>query len=587
MKKFINRNFLWADFFVKRLETLGVKYVCISPGSRSTPLTTAFSQSKKIKKFVIVDERSSAFFALGLAKQTGKPTAIVTTSGTATANLYPAIIEAYQSRIPMIVCTADRPAYLRNTGANQTINQDNLYANHIRFFYHTGLPELKFNSFKTFNKKINEAYLISIIKNRGPVHFNFPFEKPLEESIKKDKVNEKFLIRLNQLHYSITPLLHNSGSDKITINTLPIKISETEKGLIFIGWDNYTNNFAKEVLALSKKFKYPLLVDGASGLNFGKVDKNIICNHNAFLRSEKFLQKYSPEIIIQFGSSPTSNPMLKFLEDSKAYKILVNEFGDNRDPSRSFHKIIKADPVQFCCELKSSVKTNKENNFLNEYRKVEETVEKNKNNELTKSNIEIESALIIEAVKSLPNNSNLFISNSLPVRDVDYFKSPTNKNIKVFVNRGTSGIDGINSTAAGVAAASGKPTLLITGDLAFFHDTTGLHILKKYSIPLTILLINNGGGAIFGMLPVAEEKDNFVDNFLTPLNLDFSKLVKSFSKNYSLIKNRISLRKELSLSYGRKTCTVLEVKTDYKNSIKFRKDYFRKVMRSIDDEYAE
>ncbi|MDZ7766315.1 MAG: thiamine pyrophosphate-binding protein [Melioribacteraceae bacterium] len=174
MKKSINLNYIWSKFFVDQLALYGVKHVCISPGSRSTPLTTAFAENKKIKKFVIVDERSSAFFALGLAKQTGKPVAVITTSGTATANLYPAIIEAYQQRIPLIICTADRPEYLRETGANQTINQKDLFINHIRYFKDLAIPKLSIKSFSSLQKTIEKAYTTAIAQNRGPVQFKFP-----------------------------------------------------------------------------------------------------------------------------------------------------------------------------------------------------------------------------------------------------------------------------------------------------------------------------------------------------------------------------------------------------------------------------
>ncbi|KAB2853194.1 MAG: 2-succinyl-5-enolpyruvyl-6-hydroxy-3-cyclohexene-1-carboxylate synthase, partial [Ignavibacterium sp.] len=154
----INRNYIWSNILVDQLAECGVKYACISPGSRSTPLTYSISQNSKIKTFVHVDERSSGFFALGLAKKSNTPVIVITTSGTATAELYPAIIEAYQNRVPLIVCTADRPSYLRNTGANQTINQDNIYKNHIRFFYDTGLPDLTLKSIKKFKGSLIKAF---------------------------------------------------------------------------------------------------------------------------------------------------------------------------------------------------------------------------------------------------------------------------------------------------------------------------------------------------------------------------------------------------------------------------------------------
>lgn len=202
MKKYINRNYFLASLFVKQLEVPQIKNVCISPGSRNTPLTLAFAENKKFKKYIHIDERSSGFFALGLAKQTNKPVVLITTSGTAVAELYPAIIEAYQQRIPLIVCTADRPAYLKNTGANQTINQENIFRNHIRKFWNVGLPSLTKKKLFSFTKKINEIIFLATEKDKGPVHINFPFEKPLEPNSFTDTISfnlKDFIFRTNEL----------------------------------------------------------------------------------------------------------------------------------------------------------------------------------------------------------------------------------------------------------------------------------------------------------------------------------------------------------------------------------------------------
>ena len=184
----INRNIFWAENLFDRLARLGVKYVCISPGSRSTSLTLAAASNKKFKCFVHIDERSSGFFALGIAKATGKPVVIITTSGTAAAELYPSIVEAYQQRIPLIVCTADRPPELRGRGANQTINQENIYKNHIRHFREAGLPSTSFSGIRKIRKIAEEAYQKC---SQGPVHLNFPFRKPFEPDTFTDEINKK------------------------------------------------------------------------------------------------------------------------------------------------------------------------------------------------------------------------------------------------------------------------------------------------------------------------------------------------------------------------------------------------------------
>ncbi|NOX65267.1 MAG: 2-succinyl-5-enolpyruvyl-6-hydroxy-3-cyclohexene-1-carboxylic-acid synthase, partial [Chlorobi bacterium] len=203
MKQSINRNIFWSELFISALERLGVRHACISPGSRSTPLTIAFQRSSKIKSYVHVDERSSGFFALGLANKTNKPVVIVTTSGTAVAELYPAIIEAYQQRVPLIVCTADRPPYLLNTGANQTINQIDIYHNHIHKYYSADLPGTNSKAFNHLLSITKDAFSESV-KNNRPVHINFPFDKPFEPSSETDKIDKDFSTRIKNKFKSVS-----------------------------------------------------------------------------------------------------------------------------------------------------------------------------------------------------------------------------------------------------------------------------------------------------------------------------------------------------------------------------------------------
>ena len=228
MKKYINRNYFWASLFVEQLARFDIKHVCISPGSRNTPLSLAFANNKKFKKYVHIDERSSGFFALGISKIIREPVVLVTTSGTAVAELYPAIIEAYYQRIPLIVCTADRPAYLRNTGANQTIKQDNIYRNHIRYFKDLGLPSLGNQRLKSFAEKIGKGIIISTKLNPGPIHFNFPFKKPLEPESFTDKIDFRildFIIKKYQIKQKIVK--------ETKINKLVDKIKALQKNQSF------------------------------------------------------------------------------------------------------------------------------------------------------------------------------------------------------------------------------------------------------------------------------------------------------------------------------------------------------------------
>ena len=580
MKISINRNIIWCDLFVSRLAELGVKYACISPGSRSTSLTLAFASNKNIKLYTIVDERSSAFFALGLAKKTKSPVAVVTTSGTAVAELFPAIIEAFYSRIPLIICTADRPPTLKNSGANQTINQHNIYKDHIRFFIDAGLPDIA--NLEKIKNIAEDAVRYSCFLEKGPVHINLPFEKPFEPNYSTDKLDLKILEK--SLQYSSFEL-KTRKQQKINFNTLADKFSKKERGLILVGYNNYGPGFAQLLSKLSKTLAYPIYIDGSSHLRFGFVQKELVIdNFTAIVRSKSFLEKFDPDIIIQFGGTPTSNVALEFFKNSKAEKILVNEFGDRNDPSQTAKTILSIDPEEFCSSI--LLYTDRRSKrlrlkrprlqglWLNSLLKMNQIASSLKK-ELIEDVPHIhEGKIISELIKALPQKCNLMISNSLPIRDVDFFASQTRKQIHIFTNRGASGIDGITSTALGIASASKEPTFLLTGDLAFYHDMNGLHNSYKYNIPLTIILINNGGGGIFESLPISKYGEFFKEHFLTPLNLDFTKFVEGYKGTFLRINSWNELRIQLRRAVKSNRLTVLEVKTDAVKSKQHRQKYW-------------
>ena len=246
MKIKVNRNILWAQIFIDQLTALGVRYACISPGSRSTPLTYVLSKNRRIKSFIHIDERSSAFFALGLAKASSKPVIVVTTSGTAVAELYPAIIEAYQQRTPLIICTADRPSELIGTGANQTINQHNIFKNHIRWFRDLGSPSMSETGLHHLQKMAIKAYQISLTEDRGPVHLNFPFRKPLEPFSYTDVVNKKISRIKPQRVSNNKSTQPTNGSDIIkTTGRLTDELAKTNKGIIIAGPMEYDRELIK------------------------------------------------------------------------------------------------------------------------------------------------------------------------------------------------------------------------------------------------------------------------------------------------------------------------------------------------------
>lgn len=585
MKMKINKNFIWADKFVNQLVDAGVQNVCISPGSRSTPLTLAFENNKKIKKHIFVDERQSGFFALGLAKQSNLPVAIVTTSGTAAVELYPAIVEAYQNRVPLIVCTADRPAKLRNKGANQTINQDNLYKNHIRFFYDTGLPDLTKKSFEKLLNKTNQACRISLIANRGPVHINLPFEKPLEPHLSTDQISEKKFeeienIDAGQIFYGSESLFKEED-----LNQLLNQINKSSSGLIVVGPADFYEPLKRKIKKLSLTLRFPIFADGASNFRTGVKEKDlVITNYDAFLRSGEFQNKFQPDIIVQFGRTPTSTSLENYLSQIKSVRYIINEFGDCYDPSGTAKKIIKADVYSFIDNLLKNIDgTSKKKNsqWLKFLLQLDDLAEWLKVEFINNSHLIDETNIIWNIARNIPEKGVLFVSNSTPIRDLDYFLQKSPNNFIVHQNRGASGIDGIISTALGIAEVTKERTFLLTGDLAFYHDLSSLLNAKTKYINLTIILINNQGGGLFNFLPISESKEVLKKYFLTPVKLDFEKIIKTFGLDYKLVKTSTQLN--LAINRRSDIPQVIEIKTDSVQSLQKRKDYWSGVINEVDE----
>jgi len=583
MKISVNRNILWTETFAEELANLGVKYACISPGSRNTPLTLAFASNKRIKSYLLIDERSCGFFGLGLAKATNTPVVLVSTSGTATAEFYPAIIEAHQQRVPLIICTADRPPELLDCGANQTIRQDNLYSNHIRWFFNVGVPEPTYERLKHIKSIARRAYSETIVVNRGPVHLNFPFRKPFEPFIYTDEISEDIIQEIKKAEPAHIPELKNNViKNRLSEISHIVEFFKTgQKALIVIGPDNKDSGFIEKCTELACFLHIPILADGASQFRNGANDKeNVFVNFEGYLRSEAYSQFLQPDLILHFGRTVTSKGLELFLEDSSAVRYMINEFGDWYDPSNKSIASLSVKPQEFCEMMLSIVKSERiepNNKWLNLFKDAEAVSENIKLTLINEAPFPFEGRIINETISMMPLDSALMISNSMPVRDLDYFSPKTGNNIDLYFNRGASGIDGITSTALGISEASQKPTILITGDLAFYYDLNGLLTSKKYSIPLVVILINNNGGGIFEMLPISRYDEYFRDYFVAPHNLDFSYFVKGYGGNFTNIHTWEEFRSGFHSALEHKGLSVLQINTDSKKSAQIRKEYWTKI----------
>jgi len=318
-----------------------------------------------------------------------------------------------------------------------------------------------------------------------------------------------------------------------------------------------------------------------------KTNENIIINFSSFLQSENIRKAIKPKLILHFGKTPVSDSLLEFFKESKANKILVDKYGEIHDPTRTHTQVIHGKPEWVCRTLNSMPSLNppkEQKDFLNFVLQIEKSAQEIKNLFLESTSFPFEGNIINTVLKLLPDDSNLMISNSLPARDFDNF-AEYDKRIKIFNNRGASGIDGIISTAAGLASQNVNPSALIIGDLSFFHDLNALYTLKKYNIPLIIVLLNNGGGSIFETLPIFREKDvDFVKYFKAPIELDYKSIVKGFGGNYKQVSSASSFEKEFKGAQKKKEFTILEIIINSKTSQNEREKYWTVLKAQVEVE---
>ncbi|MCF8412982.1 MAG: 2-succinyl-5-enolpyruvyl-6-hydroxy-3-cyclohexene-1-carboxylic-acid synthase [Melioribacteraceae bacterium] len=584
----INRNYLFSQIFASQLADLGITNAVVSPGSRNTPLTLAFADNPKIDLTPIIDERSAGFFALGITKKNKRPTVVITTSGTAVAELYPAIIEAYQLRIPLIILTADRPNELQNCGSNQTINQKNIFKNHIVWFFESTISKPDYESMINIKRLAAKAFVKSVSKKSGPIHINFPFAKPLEPWVKIDTIEKTVA---DNVSFYIPRILNRTstvkGNHKNFIAAAGA-IQKSKKGIIICGNGDYSDQSITSIVEFAGKLNYPIFADGSSPLRFGKFEKSdIITNFNSMLRSKKFTRKFQPEIIIQFGNAPTSNILLDFFEKSNAYKILINRFNELKDPSRTTNLILNSTDLESIEYLRSELKKldstfESSPKWSDNLKRIDNLCETEKVNFLKKERFPSETKIVNDIIKAIPSGCNLFVSNSMPIRDFDYFASSSSKEINLFNNRGASGIDGIISTALGIAKVSENPTILVSGDLSFYHNISAMQISNQERINLTVILINNGGGGIFNMLPVSKENPHFEKYFHTPHGLEFSKIIEGFGAEYLLPNTSNEFTSMIRSAISKNCFSVIDVKTDAAKSATRRRLFFKQTAEIID-----
>ncbi|MEQ8525788.1 2-succinyl-5-enolpyruvyl-6-hydroxy-3-cyclohexene-1-carboxylic-acid synthase [Gracilimonas sp.] len=517
-----NAAFNWSTTFVRSLFEEGIEHVVISPGSRSTALTLAFSAHSGFKKHIGIDERSAAFTALGIGKYTGKPAVLICTSGTAAANYFPAVIEASQSGIPMIVVSADRPPHYRGLGASQTIDQLKLFGSYTVFFHEVGEPDSHEKSKNRLKLAASQAVQISIEKS-GVSHLNFPFSKPFEPDRKY----------LKQVEFE-NEKQSRRPSPKYTYETGKMELGETfwsdlisaERPLIVVGPTSKSDKL-DFITQLARTLDAPVLAEPGSQV---PTSRHTIQGFDGFLRNNENWEELNADLILRFGSQPVSKAVNQYL-DKHSDTMQISFMNPNQwiDGSLSSQKQIMLKGALLIPEVTGSAGKD----WLKRWKKAEKDFKAFREEHLHPSAPITDGYVFSKIMETIPKKAFTMLSNSFPVRDMSLFGEFDGK--EIFVNRGAAGIDGITSTALGLSIAAEKPGVLFVGDIAFLHDTNALLMAREVSQPLVIVILNNGGGTIFRMLPVHQIKDKYTTYFETPQKVKIAALCRAHNIDHTLV----------------------------------------------------
>ncbi len=583
-----NIKYLWANLIVEELVRNGVLMFCTSPGSRNTPLVIAIAENPKTRTVIHLDERGASFYAVGYGKGSGHPAVVVTTSGTAVANCFPAVVEAHSSATPLIVLSADRPVELRDSGANQTIDQEKIFGGYVRWFF--GLPSPRTDIPPRFVlTTIDQAVYRAMAPPAGPVHVNCPFAEPLGPESGDPPPDELLQdIRVwdntDRPLTSYVPPAHTS--DPEAADTVLNKIASSRRGIVVVGPIDGSKPTERLAEGLSD-LKMPVFADVASGMRFGKFDRGpIITNYDLFLRIPRLPRSLSPDLVLHIGERPTSRALSNFIAGSDAEYIVVNDTPFRHDPYHQVSLRVEADPIDFLRSLDLEGAPDR-SAYLARFQRLDRLCTRLlKGMEVTEGPLsEFMAARVL--LENLPDDSGLFLANSMPVRDADGCGATSTRDVVVGVNRGASGIDGTIASAAGFAEGSKRHTALLIGDLAFVHDLNSLLLARGPGFPLTIVLINNNGGGIFSFLPISGRPEYFEEYFAAPHNLSLGEITAAFGLAYSNPCSAGELGDACRNLFDGRESGVIEVNTDRRQNVEAHRRIWDAVASAVERDLVD
>ena len=580
-------TYLLLRAFVDELARCGMRAACTSPGSRCAPLILTLAREQRLRCFSHVDERCSAFFALGLAKASGLPVAVTCTSGTAAAELLPAAIEAQQARVPLLLLTADRPPELRETGAGQTIDQLKLFGDAAKWFVEVGVYDATPEHLRWMRTLACRAYWKTLEGRPGVVHLNFPLREPLvcEEELPVDKSAR----HEGSPYVRRAPGRPTEGEAMVSLYELA---AASARGVVVAGRDERTGrqplgptdprSLGEAAAAFAAAAGWPVLADPLSGARRGGA---AVAHYDSLLRDEAFAESVQPDLVIRVGDLPTSKPLRAWLAGLEgARQVALDAEGSWQDPAAVLSDSLALDPATALSEL-ATVPPVAEDDWLAAWRSADERAAAAILGALGDGGLS-EPAVAAELGVLLPDVATLFVASSMPVRDIETFWPIRPDPPRVLCNRGAAGIDGIVSSAFGAAADGLGPVVLLIGDVALAHDIGGLLAARRLALKLTIVLLDNGGGGIFDFLPVSRARmaladDAYTRHIATPTGLDFAKAAALYRLAHERAGDLSELRAALERALAREGSSIVEVKTDRQANVDLHERVWEAVSKAL------
>jgi 2-succinyl-5-enolpyruvyl-6-hydroxy-3-cyclohexene-1-carboxylate synthase len=559
-------NQLWGYLIIEELLRNGVNYFVISPGSRSTPLTVAVAQNARADKIICLDERAAAFHAIGYARATGNPAVLICTSGTAAANYLPAVIEASIDNISLVILSSDRPPELRQTGANQTINQVNLYGDYPNWQFDLPCPTAEISPSVVLTT-IDLAVSRSRQAPGGVVHLNCMFREPLTPT------DAQVEIPASLEQWSDSRLPHTRYASKLTIpapdeiQSLLDTISSTAKGILFVGQLKSPVE-TQAVIELATRLNWAVFADVQSGLRLRQDLPNLIHYFDRLLLTDIAIELEQVDTIVQIGTRIVSAQWFKSIEQHPPTNyIAIADNPDRYDPSHLVSLRIESDITYLCDRLCQQLPQISPSTWVQKLRSASDRIGITAAKFLKTS--KLTEPLIARTISELiPSQHGLWVSNSMPIRDLDMYgvgkidRDNNTENLRIGANRGTSGIEGAIASATGFAVGLQAPVTAIVGDLSSLYDLNSFALLQHNLQPVIVIIINNDGGGIFSFLPIAKSTELFEPYFGTPHGLEFQQAAAMFKLNYYHPRDRDELIRDYHRSLANNRSAIIEVTTD-------------------------